>query len=126
MRSEGKTLKIWLMSAIVLLVGMVQGAIAAQAAADAVAADKVKEQLRSEIVGKTAFPRTAVSACLRLRTIKIAAPMLTIRTTIIMYFFMLCKVSKVIKFYISSWTSCGISWNFFVAINCQFLPKLFI
>ena len=34
MRSEGKTLKIWLMSAIVLLVGMVQGAIAAQAAAD--------------------------------------------------------------------------------------------
>ena len=56
MRSEGKTLKIWLMSAIVLLVGMVQGAIAAQAAADAVAADKLKEQLRSEVVGKTAFP----------------------------------------------------------------------
>lgn len=36
--------------------GMAQGAFAAQASTDATATDKVKEQLRSEIVGKKAFP----------------------------------------------------------------------
>jgi polysaccharide biosynthesis/export protein len=56
MRNERNTLQIWWMSAILLLVGMVQGAIAAQSSANVVADDKLKEQLRSEIVGKTAFP----------------------------------------------------------------------
>lgn len=45
----------WILAAI-LLVGMVQGARAAQSTADAVADDKLKEQLRSEIVGPKVFP----------------------------------------------------------------------
>lgn len=56
MLNEGKVLKIWLISAVVLLMGMVQGAAAAQSAANVVAADKLKEQYRNEVVGKTAFP----------------------------------------------------------------------
>lgn len=51
-----ETLKIWWMAGLLLLVGMIQCANAAQSSADAAADDKLKEKLRSEIVGKTVFP----------------------------------------------------------------------
>lgn len=56
MRTTRETLKIWWMVGLLLLVGMIQCASAAQSSADAPADDKLKEKLRSEIVGKTVFP----------------------------------------------------------------------
>lgn len=56
MRTSGETLKIWWLAGLLLFIGMIQCASAAQSSADAAADDKLKEKLRNEIVGKTVFP----------------------------------------------------------------------
>jgi len=54
---NGKNIfKIWWMLVALLLTGMVQGAFAAKSTTTAVANDKMKEQLRSEVVGAKVFP----------------------------------------------------------------------
>lgn len=54
---KGKSwLGIWVVTVMVVLMGMAQGTFAAQKSTDTASPDKVKEKLRSEIVGQKVFP----------------------------------------------------------------------
>ncbi len=56
MSNGRRNLNFCLISMMLMLVGMVQGAIAAQSTTHAVVDDTMKEKLRSEVVGKMVFP----------------------------------------------------------------------